>query len=76
MTHCEVENCLSKQLQGLGDKMAEYQQTYDQEPEGYVKNMWFPHLKVPIGAGFYLPVKWVKHLDNDNISCYLAHDSP
>jgi hypothetical protein len=25
--------------------------------------------------GFYLPVKWVKQLDNSNISCYLAHDS-
>jgi hypothetical protein len=38
--------------------VAEYQQTYEQEPKGYVTNTRFPHLKVPIRAGFYLPVKW------------------
>jgi hypothetical protein len=56
--------------------MAEYQQTYNQEPKGYVENTWFPHLKVPIGAGFYLLVKWVKHLDSSDISYYSAHDGP
>jgi hypothetical protein len=76
MAHREVEDHLSKQIQGLGDKMAEYQRTYDQEPKGYIENMQFPHLKVPIGAGFYLPVKWIKHLDTGDISCYSAHDSP
>jgi hypothetical protein len=71
-----VEDHLSEQIQGLGDKMSEYQQTYDQELEGYTKNTWFPNLKVPIGAGFYLLVKWVKWLNNGNISGYSAHDGP
>jgi hypothetical protein len=74
MMHHEVEDQLSEQLQGLGDKVAKYQQTYDQEPEGYTENMQFPNLKVPIGTGFYLPVKWVKRLDTGDISCYSAHD--
>jgi hypothetical protein len=69
-----VEDHLSEQIQGLGDKVAEYQKTYNQEPEGYTKNTQFPNLKVPIGAGFYLPIKWIKRLDDGTISCYLAHD--
>jgi hypothetical protein len=54
MTHQEVEDHLSKQIKGLRDKIAEYQKTYNQEPEGYIENMCFPNLKLPIGAGFYL----------------------
>jgi hypothetical protein len=69
-----VENYLSEQIWGLRDKVAKYQRTYDQEPESYTTNTRFPNLKVPIGAGFYLPVKWVKQLNDGNISSYLAHD--
>jgi hypothetical protein len=41
-----------------------------------VENMCFPNLKLPIRAGFYLLVKWIKRLNNGDISCYLAHDGP
>jgi hypothetical protein len=76
MAHHEVESQLNKQLQGLGDKVAEYQWTYDQEPEGYTENMQFPNLKLPIRAGFYLPAKWIKQLNDGNISCFSAHNGP
>jgi hypothetical protein len=76
MTHHEVENRLSNQLQGLGDKVSKYQHNYKQEPEGYIENMRFPNLMLPIGAGFYLPTKWIKHLNDGNISCFSAHDGP
>jgi hypothetical protein len=36
--HCQVEDQLSKQIRGLGNKVAEYQKTYDQAPEGYIEN--------------------------------------
>jgi hypothetical protein len=76
MTHHKVEGHLSKQIQGLRDKVAKYQKTYDQELEGYTENMCFPNLKLPIRAGFYLPAKWIKHLNTGDISCFLAHDGP
>jgi hypothetical protein len=60
MVHCVVEDRLSQQIRGLGDQVANYQKTYDQAPEGYIENTRFPNLKVPIGAGFYLPAKWIK----------------
>jgi hypothetical protein len=58
--HCEVEDQLSEQLRGLGDKVSKYQHTYEQEPEGYIENTQFLSLKLPIRAGFYLPAKWIK----------------
>jgi hypothetical protein len=58
--HCQVEDQLSEQIKGLGDRVADYQKTYDQAPEGYIENTRFLNLKVPIGAGFYLPAKWIK----------------
>jgi hypothetical protein len=73
-THQEVEDHLSKQICSLGGKIAEYQKTYDQEPDGYTENTCFSNLKLPIGAGFYLPTKWIKHLNNSDISCFSAHD--
>jgi hypothetical protein len=73
-THREVEDCLSEQIWGLGDKVAKYQKTYDQEPGGYTENTWFLNLKLPIRAGFYLPAKWIKGLNSGDISCFSAHD--
>jgi hypothetical protein len=74
--HQEVEDWLSKQICGLGDKVAKYQKTYDQVPNRYVENMHFLSLKVPIGAGFYLLVKWIKRLDTGDVSCFTAQDGP
>jgi hypothetical protein len=56
--------------------MSKYQHIYEQEPEGYIENMQFPSLKLPIRAGFYLPAKWIKCLNNGDISCFSAHDGP
>lgn len=67
--HRQVKDQLTNQVRGLGDRVAEYQKTYDQAPEDYVENTQFPNLKVPIGVGFYLPAKWIKHLDSGNITC-------
>jgi hypothetical protein len=58
--HHQVEDQLSEQIKGLRDRVADYQKTYDQAPEGYIENTWVPNLKVPIRAGFYLPTKWIK----------------
>jgi hypothetical protein len=74
--HHQVEDQLSEQIQGLGDKVADYQKTYDQAPEGYIENMCFPNLKVPIRASFYLPAKWIKRCDDGDIACFTAQDGP
>jgi hypothetical protein len=74
--HRWVEDKLGEQIKGLGDRVAKYQKTYDQAPDGYVKNTWFPNLKVPIGAGFYLPTKWIRQCNNGNIACFTAQDGP
>jgi hypothetical protein len=71
-----VEDQLSEQIKELRDQVANYQKTYDQAPEGYIENTRFPHLKVPIGAGFYLPAKWIKQCDDGDIICFTAQDGP
>jgi hypothetical protein len=71
-----VEEHLNKQVQGLGDKVANYQAIHDQQPDGYIENTWFPNLKLPIRAGFYLPAKWIKCLNTSDISCFTAHNGP
>jgi hypothetical protein len=69
-----VEEHLNKQIQGLGDKVANYQAIHNQQLDGYIENTQFLNLKLPIGAGFYLPAKWIKYLDTSNISCFTAHN--
>jgi hypothetical protein len=41
-----------------------------------MENNKFPLLKVPIGAGFYLPAKWIKRLDNGKVTAFSTHDRP
>jgi hypothetical protein len=74
--HHEVEECLSRQVQGLEDQVAKYQATHDQQLGRYIENTHFLNLKLPIRAGFYLPAKWIKHLNTRDISCFTAHNGP
>jgi hypothetical protein len=74
--HCQVEDQLSEQIKGLRDQVVEYQKTYNQAPKGYIENTCFPNLKVPTGAGFYLPAKWIKRCDDGDIACFTAQDGP
>jgi hypothetical protein len=71
-----VEDPLSEQIKGFSDQVADYQKTYNQAPEGYIENTRFLNLKVPIGAGFYLPTKWIKQRDDGDIACFTAQDGP
>jgi hypothetical protein len=71
----EEEGRLRNQVQGLGDKVQEYQEIYENAPDGYDENTRYPQLRIPIGNGFYLPAKWIQRRDKD-VACYSAQDGP
>jgi hypothetical protein len=71
-----VEDKLSEQIRELGDQVHKYQKTYNDMPEGYIENMHFPNLKVPIGASFHLLAKWIKRLDTGDMSYFTSHNGP
>lgn len=74
------ERMLQRQIDGLADRVMEYEETYNTAPEGYVINLNYPDLRVPIGNGLYRPAKWVKQEDHGLVSCYTdrdgEHDQP
>jgi hypothetical protein len=75
-TNRGVQDRLADQVRRLGDEVREYQKVYEDALEGYMENNKFPLLKVPIGASFYLPAKWIKRLDNGEVAAFSANNRP
>ena len=71
-----TEARLNNQINGLGKQVMDYQSTFDCPPDGYVENVHFHQLAVPIGHGLSRPVKWVKQLESGSVSCYTSMDGP
>ena len=65
---------LNSQINGLAARIMENE--YLTAPEGYVENLHYPGLEIPVGHGLHLPVKWVKQLDSGNMACYSTMDGP
>jgi hypothetical protein len=75
-TNRGVQDCLADQVRRLSNEVREYQKVYEDALEGYMENNKFLLLKVPIGAGFYLPAKWIKCLNNSEVATFSTHDGP
>jgi hypothetical protein len=71
-----TEAHLNNQIEGLSQRVMEYTNTFEQAPEGYVLNVHFPNLRIPIGHGLLRPVKWVKQLESGSVSCHSEMDGP
>ena len=69
-------NTLNAQIEGLAGRVQEYENTFEMAPEGYVENVHFPNLRVPMGNGLYCPVKWVKQGEDGFMYCHTAEDGP
>ena len=69
-------NTLNAQIEGLANRVQEYENTFETAPEGYVENIHFPNLHIPIGNGLFRPVKWVKQGEDGFMYCHTAEDGP
>jgi hypothetical protein len=69
-------NTLNAQIEGLASRVQEYENTFEAAPEGYVENVHFPNLRIPVGNGLYRPVKWVKQGEDGFMYCHTAEDGP
>ena len=69
-------NTLNTQIEGLAERVQEYENTFQTAPEGYVENVHFPNLRIPVGNGLYRPVKWVKQGEDGFMYCHTAEDGP
>ena len=69
-------NTLNAQIEGLANQVQEYKNTFQAAPEGYVENIHFPNLHIPVGNGLFQPVKWVKQGKDGFMYCHTAEDRP
>ena len=51
--HLSTTNTLNAQIEGLANRVQEYENMFEIAPEGYVENVHFPNLRVPVGNGLY-----------------------
>src|SRR6266850_6113988 len=65
------------QIQGLQDRIMEYEETFERAPEGYTLNDGrIPHFRIPCGNRLSHPAKWIKLNDNGTTSRFADTDSP
>jgi hypothetical protein len=67
-------NSLSEQVQGLGDRLMGYEETFEQAPDDFQLNNNYPNLKIPIGDGLWHPTKWIKQGEDGFMYAYTDRD--
>ena len=70
------ELCLKDHIRGLEDCVLHYEETFATPPEGYIENLYYPDLVIPIGNGIFRPTKWIKLLEEGRVAMYTADDRP
>jgi len=53
-----------------------YAETYEQAPDGYVRNTMYPNLKIPLGEGAYAEAYWVTPAHNRYVQAYGQEQGP
>jgi len=65
------------QIQGLQDRIMEYEETFERAPEGYTLNDGrIPHFRIPCGNRLSHPAKWIKLNDDGMASGFANMDGP
>ena len=65
------------QIQGLQDRIMEYEETFEQAPKGYALNdRRIPHFCIPCGNRLSCLAKWIKLNDNGTASGFADTDGP
>jgi hypothetical protein len=67
-------NSLSEQVQGLGDCLMGYEDTFEQAPDNFQLNINYPNLKIPISDGLWRPTKWIKQGEDGFMYTYTDRD--
>jgi hypothetical protein len=67
-------NLLSEQVQGLGDCLMGYEDTFERAPDDFQLNTNYPNLKIPIGDGLWRPAKWIKQGEDRYMYAYTDRD--
>jgi len=53
-----------------------YAETYEQAPDGYVRNTMYPDLKIPLGEGAYAKAYWVTPAHDGYVQAYGQEQGP
>jgi len=53
-----------------------YVETYEQAPDGYVRNTMYPDLKIPLGEGAYAEAYWVTPAHDGYVQAYGQEQGP
>ena len=48
---------LKDRIRGLEDRVLHYKETFATPPDGYVENLYYPNLVIPVGNGIFRPAK-------------------
>jgi hypothetical protein len=67
-------NSLSEQVQGLGDHLMGYEDTFERASDDFQLNTNYPNLKIPISDGLWCPAKWIKPGEDGFMYAYTDRD--
>ena len=67
---------LKDRIRGLEDCVLHYEENFAMPPEGYIENLYYPDLVIPIGSGIFCPAKWIKLLEEGHVAIYASDDGP
>ena len=67
---------LKDRIRGLEDCVLHYEENFATPPDGYVENLYYPNLVIPIGNRIFRPAKWIKLLEEGRVAMYAADDGP
>ena len=67
---------LKDRIRGLEDRVLHYEENFSTPPDGYVENLYYPNLVIPIGNGIFRPAKWIKLLEEGRVAMYASDDGP
>jgi hypothetical protein len=67
-------NSLIEQVEGLGERVMGYEQTFERPPEDYQLNEHYPNIKIPIGNGLWCLAKWIKQGEEGFMYAYTDRD--
>ena len=63
-------------IRGLEDHVLHYKENFATPLDGYVENLYYPDLVIPIGNEIFRPAKWIKLLEEGRVAMYASDDGP
>ena len=76
--HENIEICrLKEQITGLHDRVEHYENIFKCAPDGYIENDGrVPHFFIPLGNGVFKPAKWIKKIEDGQVTGFHEQQGP